>query len=795
MFYEETFLKDLMRQKNRIIYARITSMDLFENPIEYIEGRVTAGSINLDGASAIRRSCSLTLVADEIDISDYYWGLKTKFRLEIGVQNTINKDYSDIVWFDQGIFLITTFSHSFSATAFTINISGKDKGSLLNGELGGTLNSSVDFGKIEEIDKYGNIVIRPQPVKKIIREMLHQYANEPFHNIIINDLDEMGLQLKEYAYDIPLYFLREVNDESGVYANATLNGKQKCWVDNILTTIDDSSLINYDNLVDSFENLGYFPTQISLEGEPGKYYYITKIVYGQTAGYTETDLTFPGDLIANIGESISSVLDKIKNFLGDFEYFYDVNGQFIFQRKKEFITTTWTPLGSSDGENRYIENTARTNSYSYIFSGSEFFTTFNNTPNISNIKNDFTVWGTNQNKLPIHMRYAIDKKPYSYTSISVTDMELQNYNEQYSFVLVGQERQTYLSDDHYEIDEDGIIHCDWREVLYQMSQDYTRYNHLDDFELRVAAANPDLYPQGRTGYEQYYIDLDGFWRQLYNPEFQYQRAYIEEFENNKKYFIKSKEQYYKKMPEINDHFKYYIKTENDIYERVVYPFNLQVEHYIKTSEYIEYNGEFNPQEEYYILDENFYYPEFTKESEQIKIQPRDYWNKGILESPETLLFWFDFLDTEGHLEQFSVPVLGDRAKVVNDNSVTAIHYKDTPMVIFKEFNKNFSEYEGRQTGYKYFNLSSGLERMFYTSSQGKSAKSAIDNLLYNHAYAVESVSITSVPIYYLQPNCRIYINDTETKIEGEYIVSKLTLPLTYNGTMNITATRAAERLL
>jgi hypothetical protein len=53
---------------------------------------------------------------------------------------------------------------------------------------------------------------------------------------------------------------------------------------------------------------------------------VSKIVYGQTAGYSETDLTYPGDLIANIGESISSVLDKIKKFLGDFEYYYDVNG-------------------------------------------------------------------------------------------------------------------------------------------------------------------------------------------------------------------------------------------------------------------------------------------------------------------------------------------------------------------------------------------------------------------------------------------------------------------------------------
>jgi hypothetical protein len=50
-----------------------------------------------------------------------------------------------------------------------------------------------------------------------------------------------------------------------------------------------------------------------------------------------------------------------------------------------------------------------------------------------------------------------------------------------------------------------------------MAKDYYRYNILDDFELRVAAANPIDYPRGRTGYEQYYIDLQGFWRQLYYP--------------------------------------------------------------------------------------------------------------------------------------------------------------------------------------------------------------------------------------------------------------------------------------
>jgi hypothetical protein len=60
---------------------------------------------------------------------------------------------------------------------------------------------------------------------------------------------------------------------------------------------------------------------------------LTKIEYGDTAGYRTTELTYAGDLIANVGESITSVLDKIKNMLVEFEYFYDVDGRFIFQKK------------------------------------------------------------------------------------------------------------------------------------------------------------------------------------------------------------------------------------------------------------------------------------------------------------------------------------------------------------------------------------------------------------------------------------------------------------------------------
>ena len=56
------FLLELDKQRNKIIYAKIIALNNEELPIETIEGRITQGSVNIDGASAVRRTCSLTIV-------------------------------------------------------------------------------------------------------------------------------------------------------------------------------------------------------------------------------------------------------------------------------------------------------------------------------------------------------------------------------------------------------------------------------------------------------------------------------------------------------------------------------------------------------------------------------------------------------------------------------------------------------------------------------------------------------------------------------------------------------------
>lgn len=809
MHYDSEFLRKLDRQKHKTIYARITSLTFEETPVEAIEGRITGGSINIDGTSAVRRSCSLTMVAQEFDFSDFYWGISTKFKLEIGVVNSLDSSYPDIIWFPQGIYVITSINTSRSTNNFTLTIQGKDKMCLLNGEVGGSLESSVDFGTIEEEDKDGNWTIRSLPISEIIRNAVHVYGSEPYHNIIINDLDTYGLELLEYRLDNPMYFYRKTDEL--IYQNILFDGNKECSVNGEVTTLASLPNQALEKLVDPLVGVSD-PLVVTMDGED---YYIAKIEYGHTAGYRETDLTYAGDLIANIGESVTSVLDKIKTMLSNFEYFYDLDGRFVFQKKQSVIETLWTP----DGDDNYVE---KADKYAYQFGDMELFTAFNNNPNLLNLRNDYVIWGERQTvsgaTVPVHMRYAIDRKPTSYTTITVDEdnPDLLTYNEKYNLQVGGQVSTTYTTKEY-----------DWREIIYHMATDYYKYNILDDFELLVAEANGDLYPSGRTGYEKYYTDLQGFWRQLYDPtleetleQYATQRNYYETLSNElytiiygveneksdnnigglenyivsinqaikdgdadiaKGYIVKCTSGAY-----VDGSFTYTNPTDYTRFDNVdentpeTYLEMLKASYYQAIKEYNDYYSKYETYKTKADDTETAYREEFYKAGET-----HEYWNKAVYEAPETLNFWFDFLDSEDSvLGKYDTKSIGFRTKAVNDSGVKSIYFRETPDVIFGE---------GSLSGYRYIQIpESDMDSCFSISSQGTSAKDKLDEMLYQYSYCSESVTITAIPIYYLDANTRIYVHDHEMKVDGDYIVSKITLPLAYNGTMSITATKAAE---
>jgi hypothetical protein len=295
------FLLKLDGMSNKVIYAKVTALTFSEYPIDTIEGRITSGSVNLDGDSAVRRTCSLSLVASNFNYQDYLWGLNTKFKLEIGVENTIDERYPSIVWFPQGIFILTSFNTAQTNNNFTISLSGKDKMCLLNGEVGGTLDASIDFGTIEEEDKNGVWTIRKIPIQDIIRNIVHSYGGEPYHNIVINDLNSYGLELLEYRYDTPMYLYRKHGEKR--YTNLLLeNDKVDLWEsrDNPIElrelSIENNTLDLLTSDIKDDSNLKPIYA-VSNPGANSDKWCFTKIEYGQTAGYRMTDLTYPGDLI------------------------------------------------------------------------------------------------------------------------------------------------------------------------------------------------------------------------------------------------------------------------------------------------------------------------------------------------------------------------------------------------------------------------------------------------------------------------------------------------------------------
>jgi hypothetical protein len=289
-------------------------------------------------------------------------------------------------------------------------------------------------------------------------------------------------------------------------------------------------------------------------------YHVAKIEYGQTAGYKEIDLVYPSELAANAGESVVSALDKIKNMLGDYEYFYDVYGRFIFQKKQTYMNTSWNPSENSEGA-IYVDPYFASTPYSYNFSDSKKFSSFNNTPNLTNLKNDYTVWGERPNGNPIHMRYAIDHKPTYYKSIAVSEDELIEYNNKYGLSTRGQTSTVYWWRD--EPAGGGTQCADWREIIYRMQQDYRKYNHLDNFNTKIIAANPQHYPMGVTGYEQYYIDIEGFWRYLYTPEDIYEKTELtEKTYKPGKYYILNNDKYEISTNNFDKNKTYYSLSEN-----------------------------------------------------------------------------------------------------------------------------------------------------------------------------------------------------------------------------------------
>ena len=1021
---DKDFLLQLDKDRNRVIYTRITNLNSQQYGVERIEGVVSGGSITIDGTSTVRRICSLTLTTKNVNINSIYWSLTSRVKIELGLKNRINEEYDDIIWFPQGVFILTDFNTQQQVNNYIITLSGKDKMCLLNGDIGGVFPAETDCGKIDYQDTDGTWHTESRPIKNCILDLVHHYGGENFENILIKDLDK--LQVRDYrnktnhnAYIIKeldndnyldcLFYntqIKRVEDTKSIefgyitnrtyYYNANPQWKvdfnhlsknfkfvvkkdiseddvglvplidqeyatvffyityEETTADTIFWTPSDT-YYTYDAETKKYNKITFKSlTEQYIDEQLEEIFSVNTIIYkevrhkcvllliepGETIGYKVQEIIYPSDLIAPVGSTVTEIFDKIIDKFPTFEYFYNLEGQFVFQQSQQYTKGNWDSLVSVEEDEYYVNPSEVQDYVQYIFDDNKLAIAHQNTPKLSEIKNDFTVWGKRQSQnsntsIPIHARYAIDIKPKFYRSFDgilfttdddyyeeysemVNDIVLANkphglppylvdkiswwhiedwkeyymnvttkypagrlyeyqssqnigfsqrlyfptpeeydlviafedaptqeknheeyvvyigktpgfifdvqtsgdfagypigwsgwqdeshlkpnsrcdaafmhrYNgcgHQYTWFLDKAERFGYDSYIYKPIipseeivNEDALIDftpikCDWREIIFQMAKDYYKYGQTDDYAIKLHRNNYyleygiDLYNNGHTGYEQYYTDLEAFWRQLYCPL---------EFLESDDFIINSID-----------------------------------------------------------LDKNDYFTSGNFIG----------WNKSVINDPASLIFWFDFFDADGFgLNQYAVSAIGSRPVAESNDQINEVISTDTPDLIFisKEDydlyaeagrlpdpgaysylvyddkdayvsteSTFYSNYDFSGVSTKEINTSTTILKV-YVDKDGKelhqfnglyegmieesgtwySAQEYIGTMLYNYAYAHETITITGVPIYHLEPNSIISAKDELHIVNGYYILNKIVLPLQAKGTMQLTAVRVPERI-
>lgn len=705
------FLSQIDDFVNKKQYVRITLLNWNEDPLKEIQGALTSGTLTQDGSSSIRTNCTLqaTLNSGEYNSEDFSndFSINKKIYLEIGIKN-YSEQYKQypILWFPKGIFFISAASVTSSiGSGLSINLTLKDKMCSLNGDVGGKFASTTILDSEDTQTSSGEYISKKVLIFNIIQELVHHYGGEPLNNIIIEDVPLRIKKIQKWMGENPLYLKRHGNDNGYVYYEAFVEKPN-----------DMNGILTY-------------PTNTDI-------------------GYIYSDFVYDQDLTMNAGQSVVDALDKIKNYLGNFEYFYDDFGFFHFREIKNYLNTTQAKRVLDDMKNfDYLVNNSLRKS-SYVFSNKKNLISVSATPQYQNIKNDYVIQGTREgtasnNKINIMYHLAIDKKPIvgnAYKDLLVYKQEGTNlvrvafpqavenksklpnpgnFNIIYRtvdtnsfFFWNNNAYKEIIPIKYYPINGAGYITKDWRTELYlqgllskNRGTDQGRfYNNL----LRAGNVNTgwleQIYNQNKQlkiDSDFYYEELDAYWPQIYDLE---------------------KQMFYGQEEEQSLH----------------------------------------PQT---LADGNYY---------------------------------LDFIEpTTSSLGKYSVQNIGRRTDVVVNQDINCIFQPEIPNIIWlnaDDANIVEKRQEAIKNGYPYSQVREDIFTNFWTGGYKNSAFEAIKTELWTYTTYQKVLSLTTLPVFYLQPNIRITVNDQTTNTYGDFVVKSFSFSLGVNGQMTISCNQCVDKM-
>ena len=673
---DKNFLKTVDRISLKEEFAKITILNWQERPIEDIQGKVSSGTLNINGNSSLRRTCNLTILIDEnnsnITSVKNSLSINKKIKLDIGIKNNTSQ-YSeyDIIWFPLGTYIISSVSITNTNSQITsASLQLKDKMCLLNGECGGLLPASVTFSSYDTLDANGAYQTEQPTIYTIIKYVVNYFGGEQLPKILISDVDERVRKVMKWTGSNPLYITQYTSTTSGVQYGATTDKEQ---VDKALAA----------GRIDSY----------------------TEYKSGQDVGYIYTDFIYPGELIGDAGNSVCDILDKIKSALGNYEYFYDLDGNFIFQEIKNYLNTSKSTTDLNDMEqNDYLIDITKGKSV-YTFDDSFLISSYSNAPQYSMIKNDYIVWGMREDATtgatyPIRYHLAIDTKPQT-----------------------GNTYKVFFYDDP----EDGI----------RKAKRPIQFSTKDGFPAQGAE-------------DTFYLALDT-------------------------------NIVYKWDTEQNTYVRFATQTKD------ITTTDWRTELYLSGA-----------QAEGFSLDTNNYYTELNNEWPKMYDIENGEFYKEYEKDPSSLDYFLDFIDSSAAIGELSISNIGKRSKIVVDEDINCIFEREIPNLVMIDASQDSAivteqREEAQRKGQDYIQVTGAIYNLLATGGTQNSAFERVKELIYQYTSYNESITLQCLPIYYLDVNQRITVNDSKSNIYGDYMINSISIPLNISSMMTISATRALER--
>lgn len=197
------------------------------------------------------------------------------------------------------------------------------------------------------------------------------------------------------------------------------------------------------------------------------------------------------------------------------------------------------------------------------------------------------------------------------------------------------------------------------------------------------------------------------------------------------------------------------------------------------------------------IDSNYYYTELKNEWPKLYDVENGKFFDEVLKYPSDIDFYLDFIDTSTNISEISISNIGRRTKVVNDDKINCVFEPEIPdLVLLNQGVENIAELrqECENKGQDYIQLSQNLFSMITGGGKFNSAYNMVRELLYQYTSYNESITISAIPIFYLEPNTRITVRDVISGIYGDYMINNISLPLDISSTMTLSCTRALERI-